>query len=106
MDESSERTQLDEVDRVILQVLQRDARYSTAVDLAENVGASDGTVRNRIEALQDRNIIEGFVPVINYAEAGYPLQIKIQCTARIINREELAREALKQTGVISVRERG
>ena len=104
MGESSETAPLDNVDRAILQLLQRDARYATAVDIAEKAGVSDGTVRNRIAGLKDREVIEGFVPLINYAEAGYPLQIKIRCTARIINREELAREALTREGVISVEE--
>lgn len=104
MDESGDTPQLDKVDRAILQLLQRDARDATAVEIAEKVGVSDGTVRNRIADLKERNVIEGFVPLINYEEAGYQLEIKIRCTARIVEREDLACEALKQKGVISVEE--
>lgn len=104
MDTSGEYAQLDKVDRAILQILQRDARHATAVEIAEKVGVSDGTVRNRIADLEEREVIEGYVPLINYEAAGYQLEIKIRCTARIIEREELAREALGITGVISVEE--
>lgn len=59
---SPEYTPLNDVDRAILQLLQRDARHLTAVDIAEKVGVSDGTVRNRIRALEERDIIEGHRP--------------------------------------------
>ena len=104
MDPGSAPTPLDEVDRAILQLLQRDARNLTAVDIAEKVGVSDGTVRNRIEKLEARSVIEGYVPVIDYELAGYPLQIRIMCTAPIVEREDLAREALRIEGVVEVHE--
>lgn len=47
----SEYTPLDNIDRAILQLLQREARHSTAVEMAEYLDVSDGTVRNRIENL-------------------------------------------------------
>lgn len=97
-------TPLDEVDRAILQLLQRDARNLTAVDIAERVGVTDGTVRNRIGDLEDRGIVEGYVPMIDYERAGYQLQIRIMCTASIVDREELAREALQVEGVVEVHE--
>lgn len=48
---SPEYTPLDEVDRAILQLLQRVARNLTAVDIAEMVGVTDGPVRNRLGSL-------------------------------------------------------
>ncbi|ELZ18439.1 AsnC family transcriptional regulator [Haloterrigena salina JCM 13891] len=45
---SAEYTPLDETDRKILQRLQRDARNKIAVEIGEQIGVSDGTVRNRI----------------------------------------------------------
>lgn len=101
---SSEYTPLDNIDRAILQMLQRDARNLTAVDISERVGVSDGTVRNRINNLQERNIIEGYVPMIDYTEAGYQLQVRIMCTAGIVERGDLARQALQKTGVVEVHE--
>ena len=104
MSASSDITPLDDVDRAILQLLQRDARHATAVEIGERVGVSDGTVRNRIAHLEDRDVIEGYVPLVNYAQSGYHLQIKIRCSARIVEREQLARDALQIKGVISVEE--
>lgn len=101
---SSEYTPLDETDREILQILQRDARNKTAVAIGEQIGVSDGTVRNRIGNLEQRGIIEGYVPIINYEEAGYQLEIRITCTSRIVNRQELANEALQIEGVVEVQE--
>ena len=99
-----EHTPLDEVDRAILQWLQRDARHSTAVEISEAVGVSDGTVRNRIENLEREGVIEGYIPLINYEAAGYQLQVRVMCTAPVTERERLAREALRIEGVIEVRE--
>lgn len=101
---SSEPTPLDEVDRAIIQRLQRDARNQTAVDIAEAIGVSDGTVRNRIEALEQEGIIEGYVPTINYERAGFQLEIRMTCSVRIVKREQLAKEALRIEGVVEVRE--
>ena len=101
---SPEYTPLDDVDRAILQLLQRDARNLTAVDIAERVGVSDGTVRNRIENLEERDIIEGYAPMIDYERAGYQLQIRIMCTAPIVDREDLAQRALQVEGVVEVHE--
>lgn len=95
---------LDEVDRAILQLLQRDARNATAVDIAERIGVSDGTVRNRIENLEETGIIDGYAPVIDYERAGYQLQVRFICSARIVDRESLAKDALGIEGVVAVDE--
>lgn len=100
----SEYSPLDEVDRKILQLLQRDSRHATAVDLADRIAVSDSTVRNRIENLEQAGVIEGYAPIINYEAAGYQLQIRITCTASIVEREQLAREASHLEGVVQVRE--
>lgn len=104
MHASDDYTSLDEVDRAILQLLQRDARHQTAIEIGEAVGVSDGTVRNRIESLQQREIIEGYVPVIDYENAGYQLEVQFHCSTRIVDRDELAREALQIEGVVEVLE--
>lgn len=99
-----EYTPLDETDRAILQLLQRDARNATAVEIGEEIGVSDGTVRNRIEKLEDLGVIEGYVPVIDYERAGYQLEVKIVCSASITERGRLAEEALEVEGVVEVQE--
>lgn len=101
---NSRSTSLDTIDRTILQILQRDARNATAVEIAKEIDVSDGTVRNRIEKLEQRGIIEGYAPLINYEEAGYQLQIQITCSARIVKREQLTKKALEIEGVVEVQE--
>jgi len=96
---------LDEVDKSIIHFLQQDARNTTAADIAEHVDVTPNTVRNRIQHLEESGIIEGYIPIINYERAKYPLVVDVICTAPMINRKELAEDALNLNGVVRVQER-
>lgn len=96
---------LDDINREILYMLQRDARHTTATDIAEQVGVTANTVRNRIRRLESRGVIHGYAPRIDYEAAGYQLEVDIICTAPITDRTTLAQEALDIDGVVHVRER-
>lgn len=98
------RELLDEVDRGILHSLQQDARNISAAAIAEEVGVTANTVRNRITDLENRGIIEGYEPVINYENADYQIKVVMICTAPITERSVLAQEALDVSGVTHVRE--
>ncbi len=50
---------MDDLDREILDVLRRDAR-TPYTEIADQVGTSEGTVRNRVEQLVDEDVIERF----------------------------------------------
>ena len=50
---------MDELDRRILNALRRDAR-TPYTEIADQVGTSEGTVRNRVERLTDEGVIERF----------------------------------------------
>ena len=50
---------MDDLDREILDILRRDAR-TPYTKIAEQVGTSEGTVRNRVERLTAEGIIERF----------------------------------------------
>ena len=50
---------MDELDREILSILRRDAR-TPYTEIADQVGTSEGTVRNRVDRLVDDGIIERF----------------------------------------------
>ncbi|MFB6154370.1 MAG: Lrp/AsnC family transcriptional regulator [Haloferacaceae archaeon] len=50
---------MDDLDRRILGVLRRDAR-TPYTEIADRVGTSEGTVRNRVERMTDEGIIERF----------------------------------------------
>ncbi len=50
---------MDDLDREILHSLRRDAR-TPYTEIADKVGTSEGTVRNRVERMIERGIIERF----------------------------------------------
>jgi DNA-binding Lrp family transcriptional regulator len=50
---------MDDLDRQILDILRRDSR-TPYTEIADDVGTSEGTVRNRVERLLDDGIIERF----------------------------------------------
>jgi len=50
---------MDELDRQILTILRRDSR-TPYTEIADRVGTSEGTVRNRVERLIEEGIIERF----------------------------------------------
>ncbi len=50
---------MDDLDRRILDILRRDAR-TPYTEIADEVGTSEGTVRNRVERMMDDNVIERF----------------------------------------------
>lgn len=95
---------LDSVDRAIIHALQADARHTSSSTIAEEVGVSASTVRNRIGRLEEAGIVRGYHADVDYERAGYQLYTLIVCTAPIPEREELARTALDIEGVVSVRE--
>jgi len=55
---------IDDIDRKIITTLMRNSRASN-VDIAKEVGISEGTVRRRIAQLAEKKLIRRFVPIIN-----------------------------------------
>lgn len=95
---------LDGVDRGILFLLQRDARNTTAQEIAEQVGVSASTVRNRIAELESGGVIEGYFPAINYEAANFPLRVMFVVSASPSERGKFVDRLLGIRGVIAVRE--
>ncbi len=50
---------MDEVDQRIIEILEEDARASFT-DIAEEVGVSEGTVRNRVESMEENDVIDKY----------------------------------------------
>ena len=98
------REGLDDLDRHIVYKLQVDARHTSSNDIAEEVGVSASTVRNRIARLEEEEIIRGYHADVDYGKVGFQLYTLIVCTAPIPEREELARAALEVSGVVDVQE--
>ena len=96
--------ELDEVDQRILHLLQEDARFNTATDIAEEVDVTANTVRNRIQRLEERGIVRGYTPLVDYERADYQLKVVIRCTVPVPERTDISKAALEVDGVTEVRE--
>lgn len=96
--------ELDEIDFGILHLLQKNARETTTVDMAEQLSVSDQTIRNRIEKLEEKGVIEGYYTKINYEKAGFQIRIRFTCTAPVQERKALAAEALQLHNIVQVEE--
>lgn len=96
--------ELDDVDRGVLYALQQDARNATAQRMAEAVGVSASTVRNRIANMEDAGVIEGYRPIVNYERAGYPIRMLFVAAVPADRRTAAVVDLLAVDGVLSVRE--
>ncbi|MCQ4333574.1 Lrp/AsnC family transcriptional regulator [Natronomonas sp. F2-12] len=95
---------LDGVDRSILYLLQKDARETSAEAMADKVGVSASTIRNRIDQLEDDGIIRGYHPEIDYEAANIPLQITFVVSASPAQLQDYSEQIRGIQGVIGVRE--
>lgn len=85
-------SQLDAVDYAILYHLQEDGRQAVT-NIADELQVADNTVHNRLQDLEEKGIIEGYQANVNYDQAGIQHHYMFVCTARVSQRESLAREA-------------
>ena len=60
---------LDEQDRKILDLLTQNARYSYS-ELGERLGLSRVAIKNRMDALEQRGVIEGYTVIVNPQRTG------------------------------------
>jgi Lrp/AsnC family leucine-responsive transcriptional regulator len=70
---------LDRVDRLILDVLQQDARITNAA-LAEKVHLSESACLRRVRALEASGLITGYGARINQEKAGLPVNVFVNIT--------------------------
>jgi len=95
---------LDNVDRGILYMLQKDARNTTSEDIADKTGVSASTIRNRLDRLEGDGIIRGYHPKIDYERANLPLRVMFIITAPPKQRSDIVNKLLDIQGVVDVRE--
>lgn len=102
-EDSGSGYRLDEIDRRIIYELMTDARTSSAPQIAEAVSVSPGTVRNRIEQLEDHGIVTGYHAHIDFERTSGRLTTLFMCSVPFADRESVARAAYAIPGVINVR---
>jgi len=71
--------EIDEIDRRILRELRRDGRLSNT-RLAELVGLSTTPCCNRVRALEQAGLIEGYTALLSQTGLGYPDTVIIEVT--------------------------
>ncbi|MBZ6496187.1 Lrp/AsnC family transcriptional regulator [Natrinema longum] len=95
---------LDNLDRRILHLLQVDARGASDTAIADETDVTGTTINNRITQLEEKGVILGYNPEINYEAAGYPMRVLFICSTDLSRRSEMAEQALEVRGVVNVRE--
>lgn len=95
---------LDRVDRGILYHLQEDARDNTTAEIADRVGVAPSTVASRIRKLEDREVITGYNPTIDYEKAGFENHVVVLGTSPVPERAAVVDAVLEVYGVVGVRE--
>ena len=71
--------EIDEIDRRILRELRQDGRLSNT-KLAEKVGLSTTPCWNRVRALEEGGMIEGYTALLSQTALGYPDTVIIEVT--------------------------
>ena len=95
--------QLDDVDQQLLTLLQENARY-TAIELAEEIGVSDNTIHNRMDRLEEADVITGYTTNTDPDRTGLNLYFQFTCTASINERSNVAEQAMAIPEVTEVTE--
>ena len=95
---------LDDVDKRILYYLVRDSRNTSAPQIAEEVNVSAGTIRNRIEQLEDAGVLRGYHAIVEYSRAEGRLTNLYICTSPVPDRDRLSKQVAEIPGVIGVRQ--
>ncbi|MFZ7093188.1 Lrp/AsnC family transcriptional regulator [Primorskyibacter sp. 2E233] len=71
--------QLDEIDRRILRVLQREGRISNA-ELSERVHLSPSACHRRVQRLESDGIVRGYVGLLDAHKMGFPTTVFVEIT--------------------------
>ena len=87
--------QLDDIDRQILDLLQRDARMTNAA-LAAEVGLTAPSVFERVKKLEQRGVICGYTITIDPAALSKPLTAFIRVTAEFDEKYDAGLKAISQ----------
>ena len=92
---------LDKIDKKIIEILSEDGRISY-VDLAEKVGLSRVAVKDRIQSLMDKGIIEKFTIVVNSEKAGKQISAFFEVEVEPIRPQQVAQNLAANPNVASI----
>lgn len=63
---------MNEIDKKILNIIQKDARIANA-EIARQVGLAPSAILERVKKLEERGVIRGYATELNAAEVGFGL---------------------------------
>lgn len=86
----TEQSDLQQVDRAILRLLQQDCRLSNA-QLAERVGLSPSACWRRVRMLEERGVIAGYVAAVDPDRAGLDFHAIVHVRLARHDREAVQR---------------
>ncbi len=92
---------LDEIDKQILRILQKNARTSYR-EIQEQLGISIGTIHNRISKLKETGVVQGYTLRLNNEKLGYKLIFLIRINIDGKHTEEILEELKNIPEVCSV----
>jgi DNA-binding Lrp family transcriptional regulator len=92
---------VDDVDRKIIRLLQKDARKSFN-KIADSLGIAVGTAYNRVKNLEDRGILKGYTILLDSAKLGYGLTALILIEAEGRYLPDVENELAKLDEVICI----
>ncbi len=92
---------MDDIDRKIIRLLQKDARKSFN-KIADSIGIAVGTAYNRVKSLEDRGILKGYTIMLDSAKLGYGLTALILIEAEGRYLPEVEKELSKLDEVICI----
>jgi DNA-binding Lrp family transcriptional regulator len=78
---------MDELDREILDILRQDAR-TPYTEVADRVGTSEGTIRNRVENMVDSGVIERFTVATRTGNVKSMIEISVDVDVQTRNLTE------------------
>jgi Lrp/AsnC family transcriptional regulator, leucine-responsive regulatory protein len=82
---------LDEVNLRILQLLQHNARMTVA-EMAQRLGRSESTIRERIQALEGDGFLQGYQARVDWGRVGLPAVAVIRGSCELSKVSEVARQ--------------
>ncbi|SFR30623.1 MULTISPECIES: Lrp/AsnC family transcriptional regulator [Halorubrum] len=82
---------MDDLDRRILSILRRDAR-TPYTEIADRVGTSEGTVRNRVDRMTEEGVIERFTVTTRTGNVKAMIEISVEMN---VNTDEVGQRMVE-----------
>lgn len=92
---------MDDIDKRIVEMLLENSRMSY-VDMGKELGMTRVAVSERVKALQDRGVIEGFTVTLNLQKIGKPISAFFNIDVETYYFDSIAADLAQDPNVVSV----